>query len=177
MRHPAVGKSKRHGFTLIELMIVVIIIGVLAAVAIPAFSSYVYRSRTSEATSFLAEIKQRQESYRSEFGRYGSAPTDGSSWPPSSFSPGGAPTDVKRTWPGEENWQELGANPDGPVYFQYATVGGGPDDAPGALGFDGSDFWFVSQAVGDLDDDGESVTFESYSASQGIWVSSSKGWE
>ncbi len=44
------------GFTLVELMIVVAIIGILAAVAIPAFSRYVKKSRTAEATQHLNKI-------------------------------------------------------------------------------------------------------------------------
>jgi prepilin-type N-terminal cleavage/methylation domain-containing protein len=48
---------KRHsGFTLVELMIVVAIIGILAAVAIPAFSKYVKRSRTAEAVGHLNKM-------------------------------------------------------------------------------------------------------------------------
>jgi len=68
-------RNRKQGFTLIELMIVVVIIGVLAAVAIPSFQSYMYRSRMSEATTFLGEIKQRQEAYRAEFGLYAGTDT------------------------------------------------------------------------------------------------------
>jgi len=45
--------KKNSGFTLVELMIVVAIIGIIAAIAIPAFSKYVKKSRTAEVAGFL----------------------------------------------------------------------------------------------------------------------------
>jgi prepilin-type N-terminal cleavage/methylation domain-containing protein len=52
------GRKNNSGFTLVELMIVVAIIGILAAVAIPAFSKYIKKSRTAEASQTLNKMWQ-----------------------------------------------------------------------------------------------------------------------
>lgn len=51
------------GFTLIELMVVVVVIGILAAVGYPSYTEYVQRSRIAEATSNLSDWRIRMERY------------------------------------------------------------------------------------------------------------------
>jgi type IV pilus assembly protein PilA len=63
---------KQEGFTLIELMIVVAIIGILAAIAIPNFLRYQAKSRQSEAKTNLGAIFVAETAYFSEQSRYGS---------------------------------------------------------------------------------------------------------
>lgn len=57
------GKRIR-GFTLLEVMIVAVIVGVLAAIALPSYNSYVKRTNRSQAKQFLQDIANRQEQYR-----------------------------------------------------------------------------------------------------------------
>ena len=66
-------KSAQHGFTLIELMIVVAIIGILAAVAIPMYMDYAVRSQIAEGMNLAASAKVAVAEYFQENGEY---PTD-----------------------------------------------------------------------------------------------------
>lgn len=56
-RHP----RREHGFTLIELMITVAVIGILAAVAFPSYTQYIVRANRSAAQSFMYTVANRQE--------------------------------------------------------------------------------------------------------------------
>jgi prepilin-type N-terminal cleavage/methylation domain-containing protein len=192
--------DRRAGYTLIEMMIVVAITGVLAAVAIPAFTGWIRRSRTSEAAAFLGIIKLRQASYRGEFGQYAGFLSDVGSL---RFVPGdhtimrgggkmsfpvaagvlGPPTP-------ESPFFAIGAQPDGQVAFGYGIVAGTPAQSAGAAGgtdIAGApynvppaelDFYFIAQATTDLDDNGTALIMECTSFGKDIWSSAGpKGWD
>jgi type IV pilus assembly protein PilE len=61
------------GFTLIELMIAVLIIGIIALVALPSYENYVIRARRADAKTFLSGMAQQLERCYSRFGAYNHA--------------------------------------------------------------------------------------------------------
>lgn len=143
-------RSRRGGFTLIEVMIAVAIIGTLAAIAIPSYTIFQARSRRSEAYLNTFAMIQAGDSYYAEYQSY-----------PQSVAPmpGGLGTiqgTTKRTWTAaaETAFANVGLSwtPEGGVFYDYsinsstANSGVGCTCAPGTC--------MTAAAYGDVDADG-----------------------
>lgn len=139
-------KSKK-GFTLIELMIVVAIIGILAAIAIPNFLTFRLKAKTSEAKSNLGAIRTVEEAYKAEEDEY--YPEGGGTI---ARYPGTAGA-TKQVWLSNATaFSALGFEPAGQVYYDYTvtTVADAAGDAT----------TFTADAYGDLDGDGVEARYQ-----------------
>jgi type IV pilus assembly protein PilA len=117
-------------------MIVVAIIGILAAIAIPNFLEFRLKSKTAEAKANLGAIKDAEVAYFAENDAY----LTGQDWTPTH----GADRGVKVAWNYNTRFSVIGYSPEGMVYYEYRLepVGSTTSNA------------FTARARGDLDNDG-----------------------
>jgi len=131
----------RKGFTLVELMIVVAIIGILAAIAIPNFLNFRLKAKTSEAKSNLGAIRSTEVAYYAEWNTY----VGNQAYTPVG---GRASNSNKVAWDAGTRFSILGFAPEGNVYFDYNLEGTAYPTAG-----------FTSSAQSDLDNDGQTARF------------------
>lgn len=141
------GLRGRKGFTLVELMIVVAIIGILAAIAIPNFMLFRLKAKTAEAKSHLGGIRSAEVAYFAEWSLF---VADQSPTPINNR----AGNNIKTSWDFDTHFSIIGFAVERNVCYSYSLESG----VAGVV--------FISQAAGltmsaqgDLDIDGNVVTF------------------
>lgn len=160
--------KRASGFTMIELMVVVAIIGILAAVAIPAFMKNARKAKTSEAIVHIRKIYGASRVYIIEEHHLQNGTVLPQQFPDSQAatpvasccgSPGAKCPGNPSDWD-IETWRALQFSLDDPHYFRYEYESTGSASAgPGSR--------FTIRALGDLNCNGDQSTFEMV----GVWSS------
>jgi prepilin-type N-terminal cleavage/methylation domain-containing protein len=125
-----------RGFTLVEMLITVAMIGVLSVVAIAGYRRYVHAAQSSEAKVVMGLIRNGLESYRQDTNAYPSCFLTSTL---STYYPNSTPNDTRWVWErsGDPNyntcWKQLGVHPDAPVRYGYAVSVGVAPTSPGPL--------------------------------------------
>jgi prepilin-type N-terminal cleavage/methylation domain-containing protein len=158
----------RGGFTLVELMVVVVILALLGVLAINIYKRYTMKAKASEALTMLAHIKAKQEAYQAEHYRYAHIPT---------YHHAAIKRDEKVPFtplPETGEWQQLGLQATmKATYFQYNTTSdqGNPTaNTATEVGIPAGQAWFIARALGKFDtDSAPDTTYEIVSNRDTVW--------
>ncbi len=156
------GLRGRKGFTLVELMIVVAIIGILAAIAIPNFMQFRLRAKTAEAKSNLGSIRTTELAYFSEWNFF---VADQPATPVADRTG----NSQKANWDYTTRFSIIGFTAERAVYYSYSL-----QSAVAGTLFISQSAGLTMSAIGDLDADGSVITFSVNDSSSDV-VSSGPG--
>lgn len=165
-----------RGFTLVEAMIVVAIVGVLGTLAAYGVRKYIYSAKSGEALEMMRTIKAAQETYRSETFAYLDVSGATTVTDMNTFQPTNDPGKVKYNWAGRvgdvaDRWRVLNVETPQPVQFTYGSAAGASTVVPVPSGMTIANWpaaatgevWYIVRAVGDLDGDNRNSNYVSAS--------------
>lgn len=150
--------KKRSGFTLVELMIVVAIMGILAALAIPAFVGYIRRSKTAEATDNLNKMFKAASSYYSKeqaADQAITAATAGACTVDDGAASPATPKADKQAFSADADFSAIGFNIADFVYYSYSL-----ESAASKCANTSSTAVYTATAKGDLNGDANKSVFQ-----------------
>jgi type IV pilus assembly protein PilA len=185
---------RERGFTLVELMIVVVIVSILAVMAVVGYRKLTQSSHAAEATHMINAIRVAQEATHAETGQYANISpglaANGSNLGYLYPHMGKAPGNYKIQWgatcagntacPNGIDWASFPVHADGATMFGYSTIRGFAGVAPtGTVKINGTAItwpsspptdWYLITAMGDTDGNGQYTTLLGTSFSNDILV-------
>ncbi|HEX3593820.1 MAG TPA: prepilin-type N-terminal cleavage/methylation domain-containing protein [Polyangiaceae bacterium] len=164
-------RAASRAFTLVELMVVVVIVGILATIGVASFRSRIFGSKSSDALAMIQSIRGAEERWRAENLTYLNVSQSGTWYPATPMAR------TKRAFynagtcgvpiPNNDDcrWKLLNPTPLGPTEFGFMVTAGAPGTPMTEPATEAKpsgwvtwpangDYWFVIQAVADADGDG-----------------------
>ena len=180
MKRTTGDRADLRGFTLVELMVVVAIVGILAVIGLASFRARVFGSKSAEALAMMQSIRAAEERWRGDNLTYLNVSRSGTFYPAAPtartkrafFNTGTCGVPVSNT--DDCRWKLLNPAVTGTTEFGFMLTAGAPGTQMTALDAkarpsnwagwpDTGNHWFVLQAIADADGDGTYAKFVSSS--------------